>query len=64
MVRLETDKNSRVQQLQYGGEGTGDMIWTNSVSIQGMPSRDVTIELWVGDITNSPGGWKFFTMTW
>ena len=37
------------------GEGTGDMIWTHSV-IQGMPSRDVTIELWVGDITNSPGG--------
>ena len=36
------------------GEGTGDMIWTHSV-IQGMPSRDVTIELWVGDITNSPG---------
>ena len=37
-----------------GGEGTGDMIWTHGV-IQGMPSRDVTIELWVGDITNSPG---------
>ena len=37
------------------GEGTGDIIWTNSL-IQGMPSRDVTIELWVGDITNSPGG--------
>ena len=37
------------------GEGTGDMIWTHSL-IQGMPSRDVTIELWVGDITNSPGG--------
>jgi len=36
------------------GEGTGDMIWTHSL-IQGMPSRDVTIELWVGDITNSPG---------
>ena len=36
------------------GEGTGDMIWTHGV-IQGMPSRDVTIELWVGDITNSPG---------
>ena len=36
------------------GEGTGDMIWTHSV-IQGMPSRDVTIELWVGDITDSPG---------
>ena len=35
------------------GEGTGDMIWTNSV-IQGMPSRDVTIELWVGDIVNGP----------
>ena len=30
------------------------MIWTHSL-IQGMPSRDVTIELWVGDITNSPG---------
>ncbi|MDC0208486.1 DUF2341 domain-containing protein [Nitrosopumilus sp.] len=37
------------------GEGTGDMIWTHSL-IQGMPSRDVTIELWVGDINNSPGG--------
>jgi len=36
------------------GEGTGDMIWTHSL-IQGMPSRDVTIELWVGDITDSPG---------
>ena len=35
------------------GEGTGDIIWTNSV-IQGMPSRDVTIELWVGDIVNGP----------
>ena len=35
------------------GEGTGDMIWTNSV-IKGMPSRDVTIELWVGDIVNGP----------
>jgi len=41
------------------GEGTGDMIWTNSV-IQGMPSRDVTIELWVGDITNSPGGGNLY----
>ena len=37
------------------GEGTGDIIWTHGL-IQGMPSRDVTIELWVGDINNSPGG--------
>jgi len=36
------------------GEGTGDIIWTHGL-IQGMPSRDVTIELWVGDINNSPG---------
>ena len=37
------------------GEGTGDMIWTHD-NIQGMPSRDFTIELWVGDITNTPPG--------
>ncbi|MDC0202359.1 DUF2341 domain-containing protein [Candidatus Nitrosopelagicus sp.] len=37
------------------GEGSGDIIWTNG-KIQGMPSRDVTIELWVGDITNTPSG--------
>ena len=37
------------------GEGTGDMIWTHD-NIQGMPSRDFTIELWVGDVTNTPPG--------
>ncbi len=36
-------------------EGTGDMIWTHD-NIQGMPSRDFTIELWVGDVTNTPPG--------
>jgi hypothetical protein len=35
------------------GEGTGDMIWTND-NIQGMPTRDFSIELWVGDIVNGP----------
>ena len=35
------------------GEGTGDMIWTHN-NIQGMPSRDFTIELWVGDVVNGP----------
>ena len=35
------------------GEGTGDMIWTHD-NIQGMPSRDFTIELWVGDVVNGP----------
>jgi len=34
------------------GEGTGDMIWTNGL-VQGMPSRDISIELWVGDIQNA-----------
>ena len=34
-------------------EGSGDIIWTPD-SIQGMPKRDVTIELWVGDIVNGP----------
>ena len=37
------------------GEGTGDMIWTHD-NIQGMPSRDFTIELWVGDVTPTPPG--------
>ena len=37
------------------GEGTGDMIWTHD-NIQGMPTRDFTIELWVGDVTNTPPG--------
>ena len=37
------------------GEGSGDIIWTHN-NIQGMPSRDFTIELWVGDITNTPSG--------
>ena len=32
------------------GEGTGDIIYRNS--LDGMPSRDFTIELWVADITN------------
>ncbi len=35
------------------GEGTGDMIWTHD-KIQGMPTRDFTIELWIGDVTNTP----------
>lgn len=35
------------------GEGTGDMIWTHD-KIQGMPTRDFTIELWVGDVVNGP----------
>ena len=34
-------------------EGTGDMIWTHD-KIQEMPSRDFTIELWVGDVVNGP----------
>ena len=37
------------------GEGSGDIIWTHN-NIQGMPSRDFTIGLWVGDITNTPSG--------
>ena len=36
------------------GEGTGDIIYRNS--LDGMPSRDFTIELWVGDIVNVPSG--------
>jgi hypothetical protein len=36
------------------GEGTGDIIYRNS--LDGMPSRDFTIELWVADITNVPSG--------
>ena len=35
------------------GEGTGDIIWTHD-NIQGMPTRDFSIELWVGDIVNGP----------
>ena len=35
-------------------EGTGDIIYRNS--LDGMPSRDFTIELWTGDITNVPAG--------
>ena len=38
------------------GEGTGDIIYRNS--LDGMPSRDFTIELWTGDITNVPSGGK------
>jgi len=37
-------------------EGTGDIIYRNS--LDGMPSRDFTIELWTGDITNVPAGGK------
>ncbi|MCH1607949.1 MAG: DUF2341 domain-containing protein [Nitrosopumilus sp.] len=36
------------------GEGTGDIIYRNS--LDGMPSRDFTIELWTADITNVPTG--------
>jgi len=36
------------------GEGTGDIIYRNS--LDGMPSRDFTIELWTADITNVPSG--------
>ena len=36
------------------GEGTGDIIYRNS--LDGMPSRDFTIELWTSDITNVPSG--------
>ena len=35
-------------------EGSGDFIYRNSLN--GMPSRDFTIELWVGDIVNVPSG--------
>jgi len=35
-------------------EGTGDIVYRNS--LDGMPSRDFTIELWVADITNVPSG--------
>ena len=34
-------------------EGSGDLIWTHD-KIEGMPERDVTIELWVGDVVNGP----------
>jgi len=34
-------------------EGSGDFIWTHD-KIEGMPERDVTIELWVGDVVNGP----------
>ena len=61
--RIPTIKNGQIGKGQKlagptttgGGEGTGDIIWTNS-KIDGMPSRDVTIEIWVGDITNTPSG--------
>ena len=36
------------------GEGSGDIIYRHDLS--GMPARDFTIELWVGDITNVPSG--------
>ena len=36
------------------GEGTGDIIYRSS--LDGMPSRDFTIELWTADITNVPSG--------
>jgi len=36
------------------GEGSGDIIFRQNLN--GMPSRDFTIELWVGDITNVPSG--------
>ena len=36
------------------GEGSGDIIYRHDLS--GMPARDFTIELWVGDITNVPAG--------
>ena len=35
-------------------DGNGDFIYRNS--LDGMPSRDFTIELWTGDITNVPSG--------
>ena len=34
-------------------EGSGDFIWTHD-KIEGMPERDITIELWVGDVVNGP----------
>ena len=34
-------------------EGSGDFIWTHD-KIEEMPERDVTIELWVGDVVNGP----------
>lgn len=36
------------------GQGSGDFIYRNSLN--GMPARDFTIELWVGDIVNVPPG--------
>jgi len=35
-------------------DGNGDFIYIDS--LDGMPSRDFTIELWTGDITNVPSG--------
>ncbi len=35
-------------------DGSGDFIYRNS--LDGMPSRDFTIELWTADITNVPAG--------
>jgi len=40
-------------QTNFGVEGSGDIIWTHD-RIEGMPTRDVTIELWVGDVDNGP----------
>ncbi len=35
------------------GQGSGEFLWVHNVN--NWPSRDATIELWVGDITASPG---------
>jgi len=40
-------------QTTFGAEGSGDFIWTHD-KIEGMPQRDFTIELWVGDVVNGP----------
>jgi hypothetical protein len=44
---------ANIRSASSNAEGAGDYIWINEVG--SWPTGDATIELWVGDITASPG---------